>query len=43
MRELSVQAEGNGATSLKIVLDSGTPYGELAHVGGTSSVLELLP
>lgn len=32
---------GKGTTSLKVVLYSGTPYGELAHVGGTSSVLEL--
>lgn len=28
--------EGKGTTSLKVVLDSGVPYGELAHVGGTS-------
>lgn len=33
--------EGTGNTKLKIVLDSNEEYGELAHVGGTSSVLEL--
>lgn len=33
--------EGKGTTSLKIILESGTPYGELAHVGGNSALLEL--
>lgn len=44
MSEKRIETEygltGNG-TDLKIFLDSGVPYGELAHVGGTSAQLEL--
>lgn len=32
---------GQGTTKLQIVLEQGSPYGELAHVGGTSAILEL--
>jgi flagellin len=42
--EKRIQAQygltGNG-TDLKIIFDSGSAYGELAHVGGTNSTLEL--
>lgn len=32
---------GQGTTKLQIILERGAAYGELAHVGGTSAVLEL--
>lgn len=32
---------GTGVSNLNIILDPGTPYGELAHVGGPASNLEL--
>lgn len=33
--------QGSGTKKLEVFIDQGTPYGDLAHVGGTSDKLEL--